>query len=416
MNDKICIPLIPQQRYSPPVASRLSMQATPSQSAECSRKRPLECLSLKLLHTYKHINSVYYAKKGKQQQKSEYDTPEGDLIFNIGEIFDNRYEIEAKVGQGSFGVVVKAIDIATNVPKAIKIIKNRPAFLEQANVEINILNLLNDNDPDHKNCCVRVERHFFYKHHLCIVFEFLASNLYELLRRGEFNGFSIALVRRFATQILTSLAFLQKLEIIHCDLKPENILLVASDRASVKVIDFGSSCRLGKTLYSYIQSRFYRSPEVLLGLPYGMAIDMWSLGCILVELNTGSPLFYGKNEVDMIVQMIEVLGYPPDSMIEKSPNKLKYFIQNTSKDRSRRWILKEGAERVGTRPLEKVIGLPPHPRKSKNLRDQERERRDPITVTNEYKNFTDLIYRMLSYSASERILPDDALKHAFIYG
>lgn len=50
-------------------------------------------------------------------------------------------------------------------------------------------------------------------------------------------------------------------------------------------------------IYQYIQSRFYRSPEVLLGMPYDLAIDMWSLGCILVEMHTGEPLFSGANEV-----------------------------------------------------------------------------------------------------------------------
>jgi len=50
-------------------------------------------------------------------------------------------------------------------------------------------------------------------------------------------------------------------------------------------------------IYQYIQSRFYRSPEVLLGIPYDLAIDMWSLGCILVEMHTGEPLFSGTNEV-----------------------------------------------------------------------------------------------------------------------
>lgn len=66
--------------------------------------------------------------------------------------------------------------------------------------------------------------------------------------------------------------------VIHCDLKPENILLVNPKRSEIKIIDFGSSCQLGEKIYSYIQSRFYRSPEVLLGLQYDMNIDMWSLG------------------------------------------------------------------------------------------------------------------------------------------
>lgn len=63
------------------------------------------------------------------------------------------------------------------------------------------------------------------------------------------------------------------------------------------------------TVYTYIQSRFYRSPEVILGHPYSMAIDMWSLGCILAELYTGYPLFPGESEVEQIACIMEVCMY-----------------------------------------------------------------------------------------------------------
>ena len=69
-------------------------------------------------------------------------------------------------------------------------------------------------------------------------------------------------------------------------------------RIGIKVIDFGSSCQPNQTFYKYIQSRYYRAPEVLLELPYGAPIDMWSCGCILVELYLGSPAFLGKDKVD----------------------------------------------------------------------------------------------------------------------
>lgn len=80
---------------------------------------------------------------------------------------------------------------------------------------------------------------------------------------------------------------LRRVKIVHCDLKPENILLRSANKSAIKVIDFGSSCFEHERIYTYIQSRFYRSPEVILGIPYDMAIDMWSFGCILAELYTG---------------------------------------------------------------------------------------------------------------------------------
>lgn len=62
-------------------------------------------------------------------------------------------------------------------------------------------------------------------------------------------------------------------------------------------------------MYTYIQSRFYRSPEVLVGLPYTSAIDMWSLGCIAAELFLGLPLFPGSSEYNQITRIVEMIGY-----------------------------------------------------------------------------------------------------------
>ncbi len=76
----------------------------------------------------------------------------------------------------------------------------------------------------------------------------------------------------------------------------------------IKVIDFGSACHERQTVYTYIQSRFYRSPEVLLGMPYNTAIDMWSLGCIAVELFLGLPLFPGTSEYNQLTRIIDMLG------------------------------------------------------------------------------------------------------------
>ena len=149
-----------------------------------------------------------------------------------------------------------------------------------------------------------------YRNHQCLVFEMLSLNLYEFLKNTDFSGVSLNLLRKFAKQILKALSYLAtpEVDIIHCDLKPENILLCTPKRSAIKVIDFGSSCRSNKPMYSYIQSRFYRSPEVMLGLPYSTAIDIWSLGCILVEMHTGEPLFSGSDQVDQMQKIVKVSG------------------------------------------------------------------------------------------------------------
>ncbi|VDN14675.1 unnamed protein product [Dibothriocephalus latus] len=119
--------------------------------------------------------------------------------------------------------------------------------------------------------------HFTFRGHLCLVFELLSYNLYDLLRNTNFRG-----------------------------------------RSAIKLVDFGSSCHVNEKVYQYIQSRFYRSPDVLLGLDYTMSIDIWSLGCILVELHTGEPLFAGQNELAQMLKIIEVLGPLPPHVLEQS--------------------------------------------------------------------------------------------------
>ena len=156
-------------------------------------------------------------------------------------------------------------------------------------------------DANDEHNIVRLKRHFVWRNHLCLVFELLSYNLYDLLRNTHFRGVSLNLTRKFASQLCVAMSFLSssRLNIIHCDLKPENILLVTPKRSLVKIVDFGSSCYSDQKIYQYIQSRFYRSPEVILGISYTQMIDIWSLGCILVEMHTGEPIFSGINEVSI---------------------------------------------------------------------------------------------------------------------
>ena len=97
-----------------------------------------------------------------------------------------------------------------------------------------------------------------------------------------------------------------------------------------QVIDFGSSCYENHRVYTYIQSRFYRAPEVILGLRYGLPIDMWSLGCILAELHLGYPLLPGEDESDQLACMIELLGMPPPRLIEQSKRAKMFFSSKGS--------------------------------------------------------------------------------------
>ena len=196
-----------------------------------------------------------------------------------------------------------------------------------------------------------------------------SNNSVQPKQPEQFEPLPAQMVKLIAFQIMDGLASIHRKKIIHGDLKPENILFtiptsenshkqntsspksrpvtsqkkysypltspyqsprkIASSfatshsttnnfglKSKVKIIDFGSSCRQGELVFNYIQSRFYRAPEVILGAYYGPGIDVWSAGCIIAELAVGRPLFPATSETDLLVRFIETLGMPPQGVIQ----------------------------------------------------------------------------------------------------
>ena len=179
---------------------------------------------------------------------------------------------------------------------ALKILRNKKRLYKQGLIEAKILEQLRDHDPEDKKNIIRIKEKFVFRKHLILAFEMLSMNLYEFIKSNNFQGVSVGLVRRFAIQLLVSLHYMKEYNIIHCDMKPENILLRKPNKSGIKVIDFGSGTYEADQFYTYIQSRFYRAPEIMMGIRYTPAIDMWSLGCILYELYVGFPIFAGEDE------------------------------------------------------------------------------------------------------------------------
>jgi len=270
---------------------------------------------------------------GSANNNHGYDDERGDYM-SVGhdprlthDHLAYRYEVLGLLGKGSFGAVLRCFDHKTQTMRAVKIIRNKKRFHHQALVEVKVLEHLRNNDAaggDASNL-VSMHEYFYFRSHLCIAFELLSINLYEFIKNNNFQGLSLGLIRRFAQQLLVSLRFLRSCRVIHCDLKPENILLKAPNKSGIKVIDFGSSCFEEERVYTYIQSRFYRSPEVILGVAYDMGIDMWSLGCILAELFTGYPLFPGENEAEQLACIMEVMGLPPRHLVDGASRRRQFF-------------------------------------------------------------------------------------------
>lgn len=254
-----------------------------------------------------------------------FDDENGDYNFVIADHLAFRYEVMQLLGRGSFGQVLRAFDHKEKDYVAVKIIKNKKRFHQQAGVELKILDYISKYDTSDKHHLIHYKDSFVFRHHLCFVFEMLSSNLYEVLKLNNFQGFPLKVVRNITIQLLVGLVFMASHKIIHCDLKPENILLAKSNKSSVKIIDFGSSCFEGEQIYSYIQSRFYRAPEIILGISYNVAIDMWSLGCVVSELVLGYPIFPGENEQEQLLCMMEILGLPPSGLLDRAPKRSEFF-------------------------------------------------------------------------------------------
>ncbi|EOA90464.1 uncharacterized protein SETTUDRAFT_103138 [Exserohilum turcica Et28A] len=332
----------------------------------------------------KHVGDL-----NAQSANFGYDDDRGDYNIVLGDHLAYRYEVVDVLGKGSFGQVVRCIDHKTGGLEAIKIIRNKKRFHQQALVEVNILQKLREWDPDNKHSMINFTQSFYFRGHLCISTELLGMNLYEFIKAHEFKGFSLRLIRRFSKQILSSLVLLKQQKVIHCDLKPENILLAHPLHSEIKVIDFGSSCFESEKVYTYIQSRFYRSPEVILGMSYGLPIDMWSLGCILAELLTGYPIFPGENEQEQLACIMEIFGPPEKHLIEKSSRK-KLFFDSLGKPRVT--VSSKGRRR---RPSSKTL-------------------QQALKCDDEA--FLDFISRCLRWDPERRMKPDEAMQHEFITG
>lgn len=339
-------------------------------------------------------NEIFYAGVGVKKAFIDtnfpncgFDNDKGDYNIIIGDHLQYRYEIISVLGKGSFGQVCKCLDHKTKEMVALKIIKNKKRFHKQGIIEVKLLQNMKDEDPGDCYNIVRIKNSFLFRNHLCIAFELLSINLYEFIKMNSFQRISLSVVARFAVQILIGLQYAGSLNIIHCDLKPENILLKNQNKSGIKIIDFGSGCYTTERVYTYIQSRFYRSPEIMLGIPYTCAIDMWSFACILVEIHTGYPLFPGENEQEQFLRIMEILGLPPPSILANSTRR-KVFFDSQNKPR----IVPNSRGKIrypGARSFNEVIG-------------------------NEDIAFVNFIKDILCWDPQLRPTPTDALNHPWI--
>ena len=334
---------------------------------------------------YPEIYFVGFFSKKIQATGSttNFDTPDHHYRVAVGDHIAYRYEIRSILGTGAFGQVLRCFDHKSRENVAVKVIVNTKETEKQAKAETSILEMLTKDDPEQKSNIVRFQTSFVFRKHVCAVFELLGQSLFDFAKSNMFRPYPMKHVKVIGRQVLTALAFTHKHGIVHCDMKPENVLLVPGANTNVRVIDFGSACRVGEKHFSYIQSRFYRAPEVILGMQYGQPIDMWSFGCIIGEMICGRPIFCGDSELHQLEHHISAIGKPPDELLARGSRRNNFFDRDGK--------LKS--------PGGKQKRLPPTPL-AQLIRCHDADA-------------LDLISRCLRWLPSERITAVEALKHPF---
>lgn len=264
--------------------------------------------------------------------------PTKDLILEPGNVVAGQYLVEGVLGSAAFSTAYKCTDLNSEEDSfgcqdlvCLKVIKNTKDFFDQSLDEIKILELLRQTGKCNDNYIVEMKAFFYHREHLIIVTELLRQNLFEfgkfILDSGEEPYFTIARLSYITWQCLVALNFVHSLGLVHSDVKPENILLASYSRAQAKLIDFGSSCYLTDRQSSYIQSRSYRAPEVVLGLPYDGRIDIWSLGCVVAEMFTGEVTFQNDSVVSMLSRIEAICGPFPRHMIVQGRQSSRFFTK-----------------------------------------------------------------------------------------
>jgi serine/threonine protein kinase len=342
-----------------------------------------------------------------------YDNASHDFLLYVNDVISSpqgvEYRILALLGKGTFGQVVRCETLGSGERVALKVIKNKPEYTRQAHAEIDILSRLPPNDH-----IIQLKEWFFFRSHLCIVLEECGVDLFALIKLNNYCGLSLNTVRVFARQLLDALSLLYEHGVIHADLKPENILLADDVSVRVKIIDFGSACFVGQSFYAYIQSRFYRAPEVIVGAPYDSSIDMWSLGCILLELFLGIPIFPGASQYDQLFRVVTMCGALPDELLVAAAQRNKYFKLAVKERQQVGYIFKTRVEYISENPEEEAIE---HKRYFKYDSIEELVMHYASDSSEEERLvFLNLVMGCLKVDPRERWSPLQALMHPFVTG
>lgn len=355
------------------------------------------------------------------------DDSGGHYVIKSGEWFAGRYLIMKLLGQGTFGKVAQVWDERTRQYCAIKIIRAVPKYRDASKVELRVLSLLSVCDPTASMKCVRMRECFDYRNHVCIVTDLHDISVYDFLKENQFLPFPGIHIHHFAKQIIESVAFIHSMGLVHTDLKPENILLADSSSRScafrrktrrsrrpvtrkelnstdVTLIDFGSAVFEDEYHSNVVSTRHYRAPEIILGSGWSFPCDMWSIGCVLIELCTGRVLFETRNDLEHLHMMEKTLNarFTSEQLNRTARSQAATLLATRSYPSRLAPLLEQGQ-------LDSVANMG-------TVSHLVYSNMGSSTETEFWNGFVDLVSRLMTLDPNARITSQEALQHPWIQG
>lgn len=253
----------------------------------------------------------------------DINSDEDRLFVHPGELISGRFRVLSAIGEGTFSNAYTCLDIKTNSRVVLKVSRSKRSYAEAAKQEITALKILNKLDQNNKHF-VKYYGSFTYHSHICLIFQKLGPSLFDALQYNKFRPFQIETVQAILWQLVNAVDILHQNRMIHTDLKLENILLKYGlidtngidyvrkvFSPDIRLIDFGS-LDSGSSWHRHLATtRHYRAPEILMGLKWGYECDVWSMGCILVELAVGHIDFDSRDPIEHLYLIQQMIGEIP---------------------------------------------------------------------------------------------------------
>lgn len=370
-------------------------------------------------HEEKQESKEKYEQRQREYYKAELGEPCGP---------NNRFLLEEELGKGVFSTVYRGKDMGAQGAQgkefAIKFIRANPMCRRATDKEVKLMRRLRNqasvSDPDGARCLLSLAGMEMFDHagHLAVVLPLMRCDLRCGLKKyGQGHGLQLQVVREFARDIFLALRALRSIKVIHTDLKPDN-LLMSLDKAGVKLSDFGSAMDVSQAAEvqtDYLQPRFYRAPEIIMGQAYDTQIDVWSAGATLFELATDRTLFRGGDNNGMMHEMLKVCGLFPNNLATSGKFASKHFNADSGFK-----VCGKGSSE-GEQEVIPARYFPRNPQSVLQLLDESVKKPDAESAEAAWhksalRQLADLISKCIQLDPSERITPKVAVTHPFVRG